>query len=114
MSKKIVLIIDNDSRVRSQIIECLGNTCEVIEADDGVKGLRYATKNSPDIIFVDWKAPFVTGETFCNFLPKSLNFKNSKVVFMSAWPDNVAMDFKNTHSFIKKPLLREDIQRAVA
>ena len=113
MAIKKVLIIDNDTVSRSRIVACVGDHCEVLEAEDGVSGLSYFLKCAPDLVFVNWKLPFMDASSFYTNLKASPSSRNTQIVFMTSWLGTVHKPKEKSYlscSFIEKPLKKQDIQ----
>jgi len=58
-----ILIVEDQSEVRSQIVEALGEIgCEVLEAADGAAGVRMARSSAPlDLLITDVGLPVLNG-----------------------------------------------------
>lgn len=64
--KKNILVVDNDSEIRSFINKVLiSNNFNVEEAADGKQALEAVEKFRPDLVLLDFDLPKVTGETVC-------------------------------------------------
>ena len=64
-----ILLIENDPDIRHLIAYKLGKGgLEVIEAGDGMAGLREARRSPPDLIIVDARLPNVSGHDICREL----------------------------------------------
>jgi DNA-binding response OmpR family regulator len=50
---KKVLLVDDHSDIRRLIRITLGNEFEVLEAEDGVSGLKLALQTQPDLVVLD-------------------------------------------------------------
>ncbi len=65
MSKKI-LIVDDEEKIRELINKYLVNEgFEVIEAADGYQALELAASENPDLIVLDWLLPGISGLEVC-------------------------------------------------
>jgi DNA-binding response OmpR family regulator len=65
MSKKI-LIVDDEEKIRELINKYLANEgFEVIEAADGYQALELAASENPDLIVLDWLLPGISGLEVC-------------------------------------------------
>ena len=64
---KTCLIVDDEATMRKAqrlLIDALQLGFEVIEAEDGEKGLEICRKQLPDVILLDWNMPVVGGYEF--------------------------------------------------
>lgn len=61
---KKILVIDDDSLVRSSVLESFSenNEVEVLEAKDGEAGLALAISEKPDLILLDENMPKLSGQ----------------------------------------------------
>lgn len=76
------LIVDDSPTVRKLIRRILGEwNFECVEAEDGQKALDACTKNRPDIVFLDWNMPVMTGIDFLKHLRVMPNGTHPKVLF---------------------------------
>ena len=114
MRKKRVLIVDNDTKIRSKLSKILGKDFEIVEAEDGVKGYSCAVLCEPDVIFVDCKLPYMNGFDLYERLKVNLG-PEVKVVFMTSWLNGVSEEIQEFPScpFIEKPLKAGDIRKAL-
>lgn len=65
MSKKI-LIVDDEDKIRDLVNKYLVNEgYEVIEASDGYRALELADSEKPDLIVLDWLLPGISGLDVC-------------------------------------------------
>jgi DNA-binding response OmpR family regulator len=81
MSKK-VLIVEDDDDLRSGLRLRLGSLgYEVVEASDGYFAIEIARKELPDVVLLDiGRSPAVTGSRFCSGTarcPSSAGFPSS-------------------------------------
>ena len=53
----LVLLVENDTKVSSQISQGLGGAYRVIEARDGEEGLRQAQETVPDLVVTELTLP---------------------------------------------------------
>jgi CheY-like chemotaxis protein len=56
-----VLLIDDEEVSRYLLRQLLPESCSVIEANTGARGIESARSNSPEIIFLDLNMPEMTG-----------------------------------------------------
>jgi CheY-like chemotaxis protein len=67
MSKKTILIADDETIIRDLLKKCLDEYM-VIEAADGAQALESARSNHPDLILLDIMMPKMDGYTVCQKL----------------------------------------------
>ncbi len=80
MCRKI-LIIDDDRALRTKLKRALiSEDFYVLEADNGISGLKLAAAENPDLIFMDLILPKISGIELLKNLYKSINRRNISVV----------------------------------
>src|SRR5436190_10622513 len=66
---KRILIVDDNKSIRATVAEYLGaKGYEVVQADDGIKGLEYGLSSSADLIILDVVMPGIDGVKLCQLL----------------------------------------------
>jgi CheY-like chemotaxis protein len=122
MANQKVLIIDDSKVIRMQVRDMLpkGNF-EVLEAEDGIKGLEIINQENLSLILVDFFMPRMNGWEVVQKLQAHPKLKNIPVVMMSGRKEDVeqaAPDQFNYFEFIGKPfeppLLIQAIKSAMA
>ncbi len=113
-----VLIVDDEELTRTGLISSIDwaelGIDEVLQADDGVKGLEMAREYQPEIILSDVRMPRMSGiDMLCEvekILPDTVS------IFMSGYSDKeylkAAIKLK-TVSYIEKPLNPAEVKDAV-
>jgi len=107
------LIVDDEDLVRRSLrraAESRGH--EVIEAEDGEKGLNIWKKNKPDVVFLDVLMPGLTGP---QVLEEMDDRKGARVILMSAYTgEEKSRAWPAYDLFIPKPFANifEVIERA--
>ncbi len=84
MSKKILIVDDEDFFVRPIKMALEQRGFEVITAEDGVTGLQKARKEMPDIIMLDLMLPGLDGYQVCRLLKFDDKFRQIPVIIVSA------------------------------
>lgn len=81
---KKILVIEDEAALREEIVTwLLMEGFQVIEAENGRKGLELALEANPDIILSDIMMPEMTGNEVLNFLMQKTGF-DIPFLFMSA------------------------------
>ena len=82
--KNIVLIVEDEVYLRQLLKEKLnGRGFYVLEADDGMIGLKTALSEHPDVILLDIIMPVMDGMTMLKELRKDEWGKNAVVIILS-------------------------------
>ncbi|MCP5058949.1 MAG: response regulator [bacterium] len=66
-----VLVIESDEDARRAMLHACGSKVEVVEAADGVSGLRVAAETCPDLIVMGARMPRLNGIGLCRILRES-------------------------------------------
>jgi YesN/AraC family two-component response regulator len=114
-----ILIIDDEPQIRSMLKLMLERDgYEVVEAPDGVEGIRVYRQNPADLIITDLIMPNKDGIGMIIDLKKE--FPGVKIIAMSGGglnkPDGYLKGAKKLGAFctLTKPIDREEILRVVA
>ncbi|MBL30926.1 MAG: DNA-binding response regulator [Flavobacteriaceae bacterium] len=97
MKNKIkILLVDDEPDVIEVLSYNLSNLgYEIISASDGVKAIKVANANVPDLIIMDVMMPNMNGIDACIKLRKNKKFNSTIVMFLSARGE----DFKYIEAF---------------
>lgn len=88
MSKKKVLIVDDDLYIRRIIETNLKQTFEVITAVDGEEGLEKAMANPPDLAVIDFMMPKKDGLSLCRELKSNVNTFHIPIILLTAMDES--------------------------
>lgn len=121
-----VLVIDEDEKIRSEIVEELNHFCigfaftedvfcyEVIPESSGEEALKIIENDPVDIILLDNQLPDIAGMEIIRRI-KLLNLDNAQMMLTSEASLSLAVDAtKNgVYNFITKPITSLDLKTAV-
>ena len=82
MAKKI-LLIEDDPKVSSSLVQLLQPTYEVTVADQGKVGLERAQKDKPDLVVLDIKLPDIEGTEVLHQLKSDPATENILVLILT-------------------------------
>jgi DNA-binding response OmpR family regulator len=82
--RESILIVEDDHDLRAYLKNCLQKKYKVIEANNGVEGLKKATSNLPDIIVADVMMPEMDGIEMCKRLKANQETSHIPVLILSA------------------------------
>lgn len=113
MSKKVLIVEDNEQNrvLMRTILKHL--RCDVIEAIDGEEGLRLAKKQKPDLIFMDVQMPVMDGLTATNILKSDPDTKDIKIVIVTSYAmkgDREKALAAGADDYIAKPINIKEIE----
>ncbi len=82
--KEIILIVEDNSDVRSYIREQLTDKYNVIEACNGVEGIKLAQNEIPDLILTDVMMPKMDGYQFTKAIRKDERTSHIPIIMLTA------------------------------
>ena len=86
--KELILIIEDDESIRSNLFEFLeAEDFNVLSAEDGVSGLKLAKDCQPDLILCDINLPSLNGFGVLQELRKDLTTTKTPFIFLTADTD---------------------------
>lgn len=103
--RKILVVEDNDD-IREYIANTLADEADIIQACNGLEGMRMATEEMPDIIISDIMMPEMDGISLCRSLKGDLVTSHIPIILLTA---KDSIDDKETgyesgaDSYITKP-----------
>lgn len=83
-SKPSVLVIDDNTDIRSYVRELLYPDYAVLEAANGMEGIRKAMKHVPDVIISDIMMPGIDGIECCRQLKSELQTCHIPIILLTA------------------------------
>ena len=82
---KVVLVVEDDTSVRSMLVRALGNHYKVVEAGDGLAAMELLRKiPAPDVILCDVMMPRMNGYALARVLKADPTLKSIPIVFLTA------------------------------
>lgn len=113
MSKKMVLIADDEPAVRKLVSRMLDRDYDVIEAQNGTEAINMAYIYRPDIIFMDIMMPMVDGLSACYAIKANETTKGIPVVMLTAvgyeLNRRLSEDVLGADGYVTKPFTRESL-----
>ncbi|WP_293312502.1 hybrid sensor histidine kinase/response regulator transcription factor [Pedobacter sp. UBA5917] len=106
LSKKTILIIEDNEDQRTYLKECLLPHFHVLDASNGIDGVEIAQKHLPDIVITDLMMPSLDGTDVCRRLKSNAKTGHIPVIVHSI--NNTSLSVKNAllagaDDFIAKP-----------
>jgi len=85
VERPLLLIVDDDKSIRRMIKIALRKSFKtIVEADNGLDGLRFARQLRPDMMVLDVMMPGMTGFEVCKKLRSSLETSQVPVILLTA------------------------------
>lgn len=82
--QEIVLIVEDDHDLRAYLKNCLNGTYVVLEANNGVEGLKIASAKLPGIIISDVMMPEMDGIEMCKLLKSNKETSHIPILMLTA------------------------------
>ena len=83
MSKKTILIVDDEMSVRLMLEGMLKDEYDVIQASNGDEAIQRAIEHQPDLILMDIMMPRVDGYTACYKIKEIPQLKDTPIILIS-------------------------------
>ena len=115
-SHGLVLVVDDNSGIRSFIRSIFEQEYSVIEACDGVEALELLRTSIPDVVISDIIMPNKSGDALCNDIKSDPDLAHIPVVLLSAKNDiKTIVDglHKGSDAYISKPFEPELLKATV-
>ena len=84
ITKKKVLIVDDEPNVRRLSRTILSKNFDVVEAEDGKQAVELANIQNPDVILMDMMMPRMDGLTACHLIKNDPATKSIPVIMVTA------------------------------
>lgn len=109
--RPLVLIIDDEASFRYILKKCLANIpCTIMEAEDGLVGIRIAREVQPDLIFLDLTMPGCSGWEFLQDQAESERLAQIPVIVVTSQTLSLearSLLERSSHAIIPKSGLSE-------
>lgn len=83
-SRSTILIVEDNVDLRHYISQLLVDDYEVLETENGQKGLERAIATIPDLVVSDWMMPEMDGLTLCDHLKKDERTSHIPIILLTA------------------------------
>lgn len=117
MTKKVVMVVDDDAANRMILKFFLEADYDVVEMESGAACLEAVSKSAPDLILLDINMPGMSGYEVCNALRHEECSKTLPIVFVSGLetPEERLAGFEaGGNGFLVKPVEEDQIKEVVA
>jgi DNA-binding response OmpR family regulator len=107
---KTIVIIEDNSDMRSYINDILKNDYKVLDASNGTEGFDIITANMPDLIISDVMMPGMDGMELCKKLKTDIRTEHIPVILLTARSlneDSIEGYLTGADDYISKPFGRE-------
>ena len=106
MSKKILIVEDEDLIAKVLAIRLEGLGYKAVIASDGEEGLAMAKKEKPDLVILDIGLPRIDGNTLCQLIKADAATRSVRIIMLTG--KHLVGDMENAFSsgadfFVNKP-----------
>lgn len=114
-----VLVVDDSAVMRAMIVKALkknnGQVREVLEAENGVDGLRILDEHPVDLVMMDVSMPIMTGDVFLRALRENPATSKTPVVVVTSGSTRKPREHFATlqAAYVTKPFSADTIHAAV-
>jgi CheY-like chemotaxis protein len=117
ITKKKVLIVDDEPNVRRLSRTILSKNFDVVEAEDGKQALEIANTQQPDVILMDMMMPRMDGLSACHEIKKGPATKSIPVIMVTAigFELNIKLSEQmGAAGYVTKPFSPQDLLDTIA
>lgn len=117
MTKKHILIVDDDKNMLKMLHMFLRDEYEVTMVDSGKLALEAVIKHTPDLILLDYMMPLFDGPHVLEIIRKREESKNVPVLFLTSVTDKekiIECLSLNPQGYLIKPISRSELLQRVA
>lgn len=111
--KKVILLVEDDDEVRSYVKECLQESYEIMEAQNGKVALKLIEEEEPDIVVSDIMMPEMDGLELTHKLKNDLKTCHIPIILLTA-KSSIEQRMEGLEegadSYIAKPFSKEHLQ----
>lgn len=116
MSKKNILIVDDDVTMLKTLRTFLMEDYQVTIVDSGKLALEYVLKHTPDLILLDYMMPLFDGPHVLEIIRKREETKNVPALFLTSVTDRekiIECLSHNPQGYLIKPIARSELLERV-
>ena len=117
MTKKHILIVDDDKNMLKMLRWFLCEEYDVTMVDSGKMALEAVLKHTPDLILLDYMMPLFDGPHVLEIIRKREESKNVPVLFLTSVTDKdkiLECLSLNPQGYLVKPISRSELLERVA
>ena len=117
MTKKHILIVDDDKNMLKMLHLFLRDEYEVTMVDSGKLALEAVIKHTPDLILLDYMMPLFDGPHVLEIIRKREESRNVPVLFLTSVTDKekiIECLSLNPQGYLVKPISRSELLQRVA
>lgn len=112
-NKKIILVVDDESKVRQLVRRILIEDYEVLEAEDGEEAVNTVKNKMPALILMDMMMPRMDGLAACHIIKNNPSTKHIPVLMLTAvateYNSRIATEAWGVDRYLTKPFMPQDL-----
>src|ERR1051326_2598383 len=111
----MVLVCDDDERLRELMKVALGPVYDYVDASDGETAIDLCRQRTPDLVLLGVVLPGRSGLDVLKELRRDLELRETPVIVVSAWQapeDREAAEAAGADAFLGKPFELEELTAA--
>ena len=117
ITKKTILIVDDEDHVRSLLSRILSKSFNVIEASDGKIAVDLTHSRRPDIILMDIMMPKMNGDVACHIIKSNPITSNIPVIMVTALDHDLnrklSLDIMGANAYVTKPFETQTLMETI-
>ena len=117
MTRKLLLIVDDEPVIRRLLNRFLADKYEILEAEDGQGAVKLATENQPDLVLMDIMMPGMDGMTACYHIKRHDTTGKIRVVMLTGinheLNKKVSFSVMKADGYITKPFEKEELFKTI-
>ena len=116
ISKKKILILEDNELIGRMLFLFLKDTYEVIFSDKGYDAIRLWKEHKPDLVILDIMLPDVSGYEVCETVKKDIEYIKTPVIFLSAMggeESRVKGYELGAVNFLTKPVVKNELKAVI-
>lgn len=117
MTKKTVLVADDESNIRALVNRILGKSYTILEAKDGEEAVKIARSMKPDIILLDIMMPNMDGYTACSAIKNDSVLKVIPVIMLTGLGFELNKELAKklgAEAYVTKPFTAEILKNTIS
>jgi CheY-like chemotaxis protein len=110
-----ILVVEDIPDMRQMMVDLVENMGHVVlQARDGVEGVRMAITDRPNLILLDLMMPTASGDSALSFMRGTPALSDIPIIVVSAHPDVAQIAAQlGANAWLTKPVVYNDLRRCI-
>ncbi len=117
MTRKLLLIVDDEPVIRRLLHRILSDKFDILEAENGQAAVKLAAENQPDLVLMDIMMPGMDGMTACYHIKGQDTTGKTRVVMLTGinheLNKKVSFSVMRADGYITKPFEKEGLFKTI-